>query len=213
MVIRTFTKPIFLLVCFCLAISCTGCQKSPPLSPMAAIQQKLSDMEGYTCLATLTRTSNKTLAVYETKQDFKSDGSYRIEMLSPESVAGNYTVCDGSRVCQYNPRLPDAVVYDVAPAQQRNELFLGQFLKNYMQSEGVAVESAALDESRCTVLEAIIPGNDTAMASEKLWVDNDTLLPVRLIIYDADGNERYRLDYTAFTYNPHFDENLFRLPA
>ena len=86
-------------------------------------------------------------------------------------------------------------------------------MKNYMQSEGVSVETAALDENHCTILEAVIPGNDPAMATEKLWIDNQTLTPVRFVIYDADGTERWRLDYTSFTFNPHFDENLFQIPV
>ena len=170
-------------------------------------------MEGYTCLATLTRTSNKGEQIYETKQDFKSSGEYRLELLSPDSVKGNYTVYDGKTVCQYNPRLQDKIVRDVPASQQRNELFLGQFMKNYMQSEGVSVETAALDENHCTILEAVIPGNDPAMATEKLWIDNQTLTPVRFVIYDADGTERWRLDYTSFTFNPHFDENLLQIPV
>lgn len=189
-----------------------GCKTDTPPSTMEQIQQKLIQMEGYSCLATLTRTSNKSENVYETKQDFKNTGEYRLELLSPDTVKGNLTICDGKTICQYNPRLKEQFHYDVPPSSQRNELFLGQFMKNYMQSEGVGVETASLDESRCTVLEAVIPQNSDALASEKLWVDNETLLPVRLILYDKDGIERYRLDYNEFTYNPTFAENLFTLP-
>ena len=78
-----------------------------------------------------------------------------------------------------------------------------------MQSEGVSIETAALDESRCVVLEAVIPGNDKAISSEKLWEDRDTLLPVRFVIYDADGAERYKMNYHEFTFNPQFDDSLF----
>lgn len=205
-------KQIFYCCCASLLIF-SGCAKDTPQTPMAAIQQQLTQMEGYTCLATLTRTANKGETVYETRQSYRQDGAYRLEILSPETVAGNYTIFDGKTVCQYNPKVQESVIYDVPDSQQRNELFLGYFLQNYLQSEGVSVESAALDESRCTVLEAIIPSNDPSMASEKLWVDNETLLPVRLVIYDVDGAERWRLDYTSFTYNPHFDESLFQIPA
>ena len=58
------------LALFCCAC---GCQKEE-ITPMAAIQQKLTDMEGYSCLATLTIYSNKGETIYETKQDFKSTG-------------------------------------------------------------------------------------------------------------------------------------------
>lgn len=200
-----------LLFCLLLGLVLCGCQKEEA-TPMAQIQERLTQMEGYTALATLTRTSNKSETVYETRQDFKSTGEYRLELLSPPSVEGNVTIFDGTTVCQYSPRLEEKIRYDVPPSSQRNELFLGQFMKNYLQSEGVSVESAALDESRCTVLEAVIPSNADALASEKLWIDNETLLPVRLVLYDADGKERYRLDYTEFTYDPDFDENLFTLP-
>ena len=202
-----------LLCCIALLCVCTACQKEELPSAMSQIQKTLTEMEGYTCLATLTRTSNKGEQIYETKQDFKSSGEYRLELLSPDSVKGNYTVYDGKIVCQHNPRLQDKIVRDVPASQQRNELFLGQFMKNYMQSEGVSVETAALDENHCTILEAVIPGNDPAMATEKLWIDNQTLTPVRFVIYDADGTERWRLDYTSFTFNPHFDENLFQIPV
>ncbi len=205
-------KNVFCCCCISLFVL-SGCAKDSPQTPMAAIQQQLTEMEGYTCLATLTRTSNKGETSYETRQSYRKDGAYRLEILSPETVAGNYTVFDGKTVCQYNPKMQERIVYDVAPSKQRNALFLGNFLENYLQSEGVSIESAALDESRCTVLEAIIPSDDPSMASEKLWIDNETLLPVRLIIYDADGAECLRLDYTSFTYNPHFDENLFEIPA
>ena len=119
------------LALFCCAC---GCQKKE-ITPMAAIQQKLTDMEGYSCLATLTIYSNKGETIYETKQDFKSTGEYRMEMLSPDSAKGNYTVFDGKTVCQYNPRLKESVQREVPESQRRNELFLGQFLKNSSQKE------------------------------------------------------------------------------
>lgn len=81
-----------LILCVLALFFCAcGCQKEE-ITPMAAIQQKLTDMEGYSCLATLTIYSNKGETIYETKQDFKSTGEYRMEMLSPDSAKGNYTV-------------------------------------------------------------------------------------------------------------------------
>ena len=74
------------------------------------------------------------------------------------------------------------------------------------------VETAKLDEGRCTVLEAIIPGDYKYTATEKLWIDNETLLPVQMIIYDADGNERYITTYDEFEYDVEFDENTFQIP-
>lgn len=201
-----------LLLSLFLLGSIAACQKAEPLSESAAIQKKLAEMEGYACTATLTRISDKEEKTYETKQYYKSTGEYRLELTAPASVAGNYTIFDGARICQHNPKLESSIIKDVPESQQRNELFLGQFIKNYMQSEGVAVEAAALDEAKCVVLEAVIPGQDNAIATEKLWVDRESLLPVRFVLYDAEGKERYILEYSEFTFNPPFDAALFTIP-
>lgn len=204
-------KYLSLFLSFSLLFTIAACSREEPLSELEAIQKQLAEMEGYTCTATLTRTNDRGEQTYETKQYCKSTGEYRLELTAPENVAGNYTVFDGERICQYNPRLDSSIIRDIPESQHRNELFLSQFIQNYMQSEGVSVETAALDESRCIVLEAIIPGNDAALASEKLWVDRESLLPVRFVIYDAEGEERYSTDYSSFEFDPQFDDALFTI--
>ena len=204
-------KYLSLFLSFFLLFTIAACSREEPLSELESIQKQLAEMEGYTCTATLTRTNERGTQTYETKQYCKATGEYRLELLAPENVAGNYTIFDGDRICQYNPRLDSSVIKDVPESQHRNELFLSQFISNYMQSEGVSVETAALDESRCIVLEAIIPGNDSTLSSEKLWVDRETLLLVRFVIYDADDKECYKTEYTSFTFNPQFDDALFAI--
>ena len=204
-------KYLSLFLSFSLLFTIAACSREEPLSELESIQKQLAEMEGYTCTATLTRTNERGEQTYETKQYCKSTGDYRLELTAPENVAGNYTVFDGERICQYNPRLDSSIIRDIPESQHRNELFLSQFIQNYMQSEGVSVETAALDESRCIVLEAIIPGNDAALASEKLWVDRESLLPVRFVIYDAEGEERYSMDYSSFEFDPQFDDALFTI--
>ena len=204
-------KLLSLFLSFSLLFTIAACSRNESLSELESIQKQLAEMEGYACTATLTRTNERGTQTYETKQCYKSTGEYRLELTAPENVAGNYTIFDGNRICQYNPRLDSSIIKDVPESQHRNELFLGQFIANYMQSEGVSVETAALDESRCIVLEAIIPGNDSVLSSEKLWIDRESLLPVRFVIYDAEEEERYHMDYSSFEFNPLFDDSLFTI--
>lgn len=204
-------KILSLFLSFTLLFSIAACSREEPMTELESIQKQLAEMVGYTCTATLTRASHKGDQTYETKQYYKSTGEYRLELTAPENVAGNYTIFDGERICQYNPRLDSSIIKDVPESQHRNELFLGQFIANYMQSEGVSVEAASLDESRCIVLEAVIPGNDPDVSTEKLWVDRETLLPVRFVIFDDDGEKRYQMDYTSFEFNPQFDDALFTI--
>ncbi len=205
-------KAICALCIACLSIAFVGCNKTiEEATEMEKIQKQLNEMETYQCSATMERFSNKGSNTYETKQYFKATGEYRLELTAPEAVAGNYTIFDGQKICQYNPRVSEKIIKEVPENKQRNELFLGQFMKNYMQSEGVSVEAAALDESRCTVLEAVIPGGNEYTATEKLWVDNETLKPVQFVIYDTKGNETYHLNYHTFDYNVELEDSLFKI--
>ena len=182
------------------------------VSLMEQIQNTLNNMESYQCTATLERISNKGTNTYEIRQSYQSTGEYKLEILSPESAAGNYTVFDGKTICQYNKKLGGKVIMDVPESQMRNELFLGQFVKNYMQSEEVSIAVSNFDDSDCTVLEAVIPGGNPYLSTEKLWIDNETLKPTKFVIYDEDGTERYVVIYHDFEYNTVFEDGTFQIP-
>ncbi len=200
------------LCIFITVILCVGCGKSEEnISTMEKIQERLKNMETYECKGTLTRISNKTENVYGIKQYYKSTGEYKLELTSPDDVSGNYTVFDGTSIFQYNPRVQNKIIENVPESQMRNELFLGCFIKNYFQSEDVTVETSNMDNIQSTVLEAVIPGQNKYTATEKLWIDEETLNPVKLVIYDTEGKERYIIEYSDFKYNCDIDDNMFKI--
>ncbi|MEA4816737.1 MAG: germination lipoprotein GerS-related protein [Lachnospiraceae bacterium] len=209
---KKFIKLLLIILSVLLVFSGCGSKREKSTSVMEKIQTMLNEMEGYSCSATLTRMSNKGTNTYETKQYFKSTGEYRLEITAPENVAGNYTIFDGERICQYNKKLGDFVIKDVPESQARNELFLGNFIKNYMRSEEVSIEVSNIDSSEYTVLEAVIPGGNRYLSTEKLWIDNETLVPAELIIYDEEGNEKYILKFIEFVFDPEFPPELFKIP-
>ena len=68
---------------------------------------------------------------------------------------------------------------------------------------------AKFDESKCTVIEAVIPGGNKYTATEKLWMDNETIIPVKLVLYDSEGKERYTLEFESFEYDVQFENGTF----
>ena len=180
------------------------------MTSMEKVQKQLLEMESYSAKATLIRVSNKGEMTYETLQHNTIDGKYRLEITSPTSMNGNYTVSDGENVYQYNAKTKETVAIDLPDGQKGDELFLCTFVKNYFNSEDVAVDTvASLEGSECTMLEAVVTGGNKYIASERLWIDNETLLPVKYAIYDEDDNERYIIIYNEFEYNPNVDGSLF----
>lgn len=190
----------------------TSCApKKVQKSPIEEINDKLMTMETYGCIADLTYISNKGENTYKTKQYYRTTGEYRVEMIAPEEVKGLVTVYDGEKVMQYNPRINGEVIDEIPESKNRNEIFLGVFLKNYLQSEEVTLEVFNINDEEYSVLEAVIPEGGKYLATEKLWVSNKTLEPNKLIVYDIEGKERIIVKYEQFKYNIKLEDRIFRI--
>ena len=175
------------------------------------IQSILVNVQSYMCEATVEYKSNKGSNVYETVQKGKISGEYRVEVVGPEKVTGNITISDGKTIYQFNKRVSGKISVATKESQERSEIFFTSFIKNYMKSNETSVSAAKLEGDPCTVLEALIPGSHPFMATEKLWIDNKTLKPVKLIIYDPQGSERVIVTYKTFQYNISLDDSEFKV--
>lgn len=210
---RKMASAVIFLLGLSILTAC-GVDGSISQSDMSAyekIQEAIVSLESYETDAEVEYISNKGSNLYSTKQKGKMSGEYRIEVIGPERVAGNITVSDTMVVAQYNPRIAGRVSVSTAETMDRTEILVTSFIKNYLKSQEVSISAANMDESRCTVLEAQIPGDHAYLATEKLWVDNDTLKPVQLIIYDPEGGERVIVKYQNFEYNVELDDSIFKV--
>ncbi len=200
-------KKILLILMLAVLTACTQGRTAYP-----TIQEKLTSMESYKTEAAVTYISDKGETEYITSQTADNTGRYKIEVSKPEDYTGNVIMYDGKMVWQYNPRLENNKI-SVSPPDKaaRREIILFGFLENYVKSKDVSLSVASLDESLCTVLEAQIPGDNKLLSSEKLWVDNETQDPVRLVIYDSENKERIVAQFTDFEYNYPIDDDTFVL--
>jgi len=175
------------------------------------IQRMLFELQSYRAVATVEYRSNRGVNVYETLQHARITGEYRIEVTAPTEVAGSVTASDGKQILQFNSRVNGRVSLAVQETPERSEIFLTSFILNYKQCEDVSVSVADMDEGVRTVLEAQVPGNHPYLALARLWVDTETMVPVKLIIFDADGAERIVVTYHSFEYNIELEDGLFTM--
>lgn len=175
------------------------------------VHRRLVAMEGFSAQATVTYISNNTTHVYDTIQHALATGQYRIEVTSPENVAGNTTIFDGTTISQFNPNVGGTVSQTNQEAPERLEILLTSFVRNFITSNEVTVTAASLDESLTTVLETTIPGEHPYISTARLWMCNDSLNPLRMVIFDQAGAERVIVAYNTFEYNPQLPANLFQL--
>ena len=194
----------------------TGCvggraSKENEQTAYEKVQRTLVELKSYRARATVEYKANKGSNVYETLQHCRATGEYRVEVTGPEKVAGSVTCSDGTHIYQYSTRVNGRVSLLVKETQERSEIFLTSFIRNYLKSQEVSISVANMEAGQCTVLEAAIPGGHPYLATEKLWVDNETLKPVKLVICDPDGAERIVVTYSAVEYNVELDDSLFTI--
>jgi len=193
-----------------MAVSLTACGRAGVDDDVyAQIQRQLLSLETFRAEATVTYVSNQNTHMYETIQYGRVTGAYRIEVTGPERVAGNITIFDGRQVAQINEAVDGRAILGTQDSPERYEILLTSFIRNYVRSRDVSVTAAVIDESMFTVLEANLPGTHPYLATEKLWVCNETLMPFKLVIFDAQGTERIIIEYRAFEFNPRLEDSLF----
>lgn len=201
-------KKFFLLLSTILLCSCN---KTNTESSYQKINNMLVNLKSYKAEANIKYISNKNTIEYKTIQYCKSDGKYRIEIIAPENSAGNITLSDGKSIYQYNLKINGRVSVTHKENMERSEIFLTSFIRNYSKSLETSVSVANMDKSKCTVLEATIPGEHPYLSSEKLFIDNKTLKPIELIVYDKDNSERIIVSFEKFEYNIDLKDALFKM--
>ena len=210
---KFLTLVLFVLAALLFAACSTsdkrGFANPEEVSAFEQIQRILMEMESYRAIATVEFRSNKGVNVYETTQHARATGQYRIEVTGPANVAGSVTAFDGQQILQFNSRVDGRVSMQVDETTERSEIFLTTFVKNYLQSDEISVSVSDMDEGVRTVFEATVLGNHPYLAVSRLWVDNATLLPVKLVVFDQDGAERIVVTYHVFEFNIDLDDGLF----
>ncbi len=188
----------------------TACGKNTK-DEYKTIQEKLMAMESYYAKATITYISNKSESTYTIEQKVLKDGRYLIKVLEPEEVLGSIILFDGNIVWSYNPNLDSKISVIEKDSLERTEISLFSFLEHYVKSQDTAVETSKMDNNIYTILDAEIPGQNDFFSTEKLWINNETKEPEKLVIYDNDEKERIILTITDFEYNAKLDEDLFNI--
>lgn len=174
------------------------------------VTKMLLNIKTYATNGTVTYISNNETKESRFLQYGKRDGSYRLEVLE-ENDSKTVTIYDTKAIFQFNDTNSNIVNVSTNEISERSEILISKFIKNYETSNDVSVLVSNLNESVCTVLEAKISGNHKYLATEKLYIDNDTMLPVKLVIYDDEGLERIIVLYEQFILNPNLGNEIFKV--
>lgn len=174
-----------------------GCQKkeSTKEEVYGDFQKKISKMEGYNCIAEIQVAGNKSSQDYVMTHSYKKPDYYKLEVVSPEHLKGKTMEYKDNKIFIKNPDINDLVeIPNVGNNSQY--LFVGDFIKNYIQNETMKISLS--DDN--LVLETDIPGENKYFKTQILYINNKTKNPVKMEILDDKGNLKFNINYKDFEY-------------
>ena len=163
------------------------------------IHKKYYDMPSYTATCSVTVSSNKTRNTYDVSvwYDRESD-RYRIDYDNMSIILGDA-----------NAQIKKGDTVMSAPTDDSYMIMLpNAFFKSYYEGENAWI-SASVANAGQTVLECEIVNPPKFASSMKLWIDNKTLLPRTMKVYDKDDNEKINVEYNEFKILEITDDSIF----
>lgn len=174
-----------------------GCQKKEATKEevYSEFQKKISVISSYKCKANVEVIGNKSAHKYEFIHTYNKPDNYRLEVLSPEHLKGKTMEYKDDKILVKNPDINDVI--ELPNIGKNNQyMFIGDFVKNYLQNEEVEIKLSKENLS----LETYIPGDNQYFNKQVLYVNLETRLPDKMEILDKTGEKRFIINYKDFEY-------------
>ena len=157
------------------------------------------DLKQYEASVSVTFLKDKQPNKIKMKQIAKADGTYEMTILEPEHMQDVKFICDGQKVTQYFPSINQSIEQKISIAQ--NEILLTSFAARYLTNENIKEQEVQLDGKKMITYEMPIEGNFRYLSKEKIWLEEKSLKPVQMVLYDEEGNITIEVIYNEFKYN------------
>ncbi len=195
-------KGISVLLAGILMISLTACQRDVS----KRIFKKYQDLESYRVTADVTVHGNKGSSVYEMNQSYRAPDSYRVDIVKPEHLVGTTSVStEGKLRLKRDDRVEEIQLF--AGREETDILFPDGLLREFLARD--PLPELTEGEDGTILLTGVIANGNSYRMSQNLMLDGKSLLPKRLITYNKDGDEVFRVEYRDFELNAKIEDGAF----
>ena len=162
-------------------MSLWGCHsRAVGTSRNKSVASMLQNLKNYQADVSITFTKNKDKSNIKMNHVYDKEGKYQMTIIEPKRLNGYTTVCDGTKVSEYNPITEKSMQIEVSPQ----------------------IVEEQLDGQNVYAVTVPIAGGFKYMATEKVWFDYKTTYPIKMEIYDTEGSLTICIDFVNFMYNP-----------
>lgn len=174
-----------------------GCEKHKTTKEeeYKEFQDEISKMEYYKCRADVEVLGNKSSQKYSLVHEYKGADNFKLEVIEPKHLKGKTIEYKQDKIIVTNPDIKDKLIIPNV-GEDSQHLFIGDFIKNYLQGEDVEIEM----KDGYLILTVSIPGNTKYFSKQILYIDSKKNYPAKLEIVDQEGNNRFIVNYSNFEY-------------
>jgi outer membrane lipoprotein-sorting protein len=168
-------------------------------------------LKTYRCDVVFAVTNNKSTNVYKARHMYKFPDKYRIEIVEPSELSGQTTIYNGGKAVIYHPQLKTYLVTQNYNNTLEFSSFIGSFIESFKNNGGARFKLESIQDKQCYVLEIPVKGENPYRALEKIWIDAESIIPVKAEILDKDNKISAQVLYENFEENPKLEESLFQI--
>lgn len=202
-----------ILISLIFVIGIMGCQTEvTEEESFIKAQQFLNGLKSYSATIIYHVVDQNEIREYKFYQWVEVPDKFKIEMLSPENLKGKIILSNGEEIYMNHPKVKDSIKLDVESVKQQRPLFIGDFLNTYWLSEKVIKEKKEENGEEYFVLSCIKPKNEFANETKSIWLDSRTMIPVKMVEYDAEGKISTMIIFENFNQKWMGADDFFMIP-
>ncbi|MBW9150866.1 germination lipoprotein GerS-related protein [Clostridium estertheticum] len=198
---------LFLSLLFVLSsVLFTSCDKTP--KDTNDITTFLKNMDSYTTNMNMDIKNDKQTINYKAKQSYLKGGGYKLE-LNKNRV---FIYKSDDKIYINDKNNGRSYVQSKSFDEVLKLSFIGEYIGLLYTNEQIKYVTKNINNIGYTVIDLFIPGNNKNINNALLYVNNKSMLPEKMIIYDTSGKEKINITYTNFIANLKIEPKEFNVP-
>ncbi|MBU3213611.1 hypothetical protein LL033_12485 [Clostridium estertheticum] len=198
---------LFLSLLFVLtSVLFTSCDKTP--KDTNDITTFLKNMDSYTTNMNMDIKNDKQTINYKVKQSYLKGGGYKLE-LNKNRV---FIYKSDDKIYINDKNNGRSYVQSKSFDEVLKLSFIGEYIGLLYTNEEIKYVTKKVNNIEYTVIDLFIPGNNKNINNALLYVNNKSMLPEKMIIYDTSGKEKINITYTNFIANLKIEPKEFNVP-
>jgi len=183
----------------------TSCDKPP--KDNNDITTYLKNMESYTTEMNMDVKNDKQTINYKAKQSYLRGGGYKLELNKSRVFIykndNKIYVSDKNNGTKYVQSKDFDEVFKLS--------FIGEYIGLLYTNEEIKYVTKTINNIEYTVIELLIPGSNKNINKALLYVNNKSMLPDRMVIYDINNKVKIEITYTKFRPNVKVEPSVFKV--